>query len=216
MRSAIILAGGASRRLGQDKGLMLLAGKRLVTYPIDALHPIVDELILVVGSEDQRGLYREAVPPWVKVLVDMHSGGSPLIGLMTGLSAAKGEYAFVTACDMPFIKRSPVELLFSEATAGNGATFLKPDGWIVPLFAVYRVDACLAEATRLFQTGDLRIRMVLRNLRDVVYVSPSRLDFDLELLLFDTDTEEKLASAENIINGKHEAEIDPRTGTGNI
>ena len=202
MRSAIILAGGSSRRLGQDKGLRLLAGKRLVTYAIDALQPIVDEVLLVVGSEAQRGLYLETLPSWVKIISDKHRGGSPLVGLMTGLAEAKSEYVFVTACDMPFITREPVKLLFSEAMTRNGAAFMKPDGWIEPLFAVYRVDACLPEATRLFRAGDLRIRMVLRNLGDVAYISPSGLDVDLELLLLDTDTEEKLTFAENIINEK--------------
>lgn len=202
MRSAIILAGGSSRRLGQDKGLRILAGRRLVTYSIDALQPMVDEVLLVVGSEAQRGLYLDALPSWVKIVVDRYSGGSPLVGLITGLEEARSEYAFVTACDMPFISREPVELLFSEAVNRNGAAFMKPDGWIEPLFAVYRVDACLPEATRLFRAGDLRIRMVLRNLGDVAYIPPSGLGFSLEPLLLDTDTEEKLIFAENIINGK--------------
>jgi len=200
MRSAIILAGGSSRRLGQDKGLRLLAGRHLVTYAIDAVQPIVEEVLLVVGSEGQRRPYMEHLPSWVKVVVDKHSGGSPLIGLMTGLAEVSSEYAFVTACDMPFIKREPVELLFREAMTRNGAAFIKPDGWIEPLFAVYRVDACLPESSRLFRAGDLRIRMVLRNLGDVAYISSSGLDLDLELLLFDTDTEEKLTFAENILN----------------
>ena len=212
MRSAIILAGGSSRRLGQDKGLRLLAGKRIAAYAIDALQPVVEEVLLVVSSEAQRGLYLEAFPSWVKIIVDKHSGGSPLVGLMTGLAEANSEYAFVTACDMPFITRDPVELLFSEAMTRNGAAFMKLDGWIEPLFAVYRVDTCLPEATRLFRASDYRIRMVLRNVRDVTYIPPSRLNVDLELLLFDTDTEEKLTFAENVINGKQGTKLDPCTG----
>jgi molybdopterin-guanine dinucleotide biosynthesis protein A len=199
MRSAIILAGGSSRRLGYDKGLRLIAGKRLVAYAIDALQPIVEEVLLVVGSEAQREYYMENLPSSVKVLVDRYYGGSPLIGLITGLAEADSEYAFVTACDMPFITREPVELLFGKARDRNGAAFIKPDGWIEPLFAVYRVATCLPEAIRLFRAGDLRIRMVLRNLRDVEYVSLSALDADPELLFFDTDTEEKLAFAEKTI-----------------
>lgn len=199
MRSAIILAGGSSRRLGHDKGLRLIAGKRLVAYAIDALQPLVDEVLLVVGSEAQREYYMANLPSSVKVLVDRYCGGSPLIGLITGLAEANSEYSFVTACDMPFINREPVELLFSKARGRIGAAFIKPDGWIEPLFAVYRVDTCLPEAVRLFRAGDFRIRMVLRNLRDVEYISPSELSVDSKLLFFDTDTEEKLAFAERII-----------------
>src|SRR4030066_1043654 len=196
MRTAIVLAGGSSSRLGCDKGLRLVACKPLVSYAVDALQPLVEEVILVVGSEAQRAPYEASLPAPVKVLVDRYPGGSPLIGLITGLQSAEGEYAFVTACDMPFISREPVELLFQRAKDRNGAVFIKPNGWIEPLMAVYRVAGCVPEATRLFRANDLRIRMVLRNLRDVEYVPLSGLDFETELLFYDTDTEEKIAFAE--------------------
>ncbi len=200
MRSAVILAGGSSKRLGYDKGLRALAGKPLVSYAVDTLRPLVDEVILVVGSDAQRQSYRSILPSHVKICVDVYPGGSPLVGLITGLTEARGDYAFVTGCDMPFISRGPVELLFSRAEGRGGAVFLKPNGWIEPLLAVYRVDTCLPEALRLYRAEDLRIRMVLRNLRDVAYVATSSADVDPELLFFDADTEERLAAAELIIS----------------
>jgi len=199
MRSAIILAGGSSTRLGYDKGLKPLAGKPLVSYAVDALRLLVDEVILVVGSDAQRGSYRSSLPASVKVTVDMYPGGSPLVGLITGLTEARDDYALVTGCDMPFISPGPVELLFSRGESRDGAVFLKPNGWIEPLLAVYRVDTCLPEAIRLLRAEDLRIRMVLRNLRDVAYVPASSLSVDPELLFFDADTEERLAAAERLI-----------------
>ena len=202
MRSAVILAGGSSRRLGYDKGLKPLAGKPLVSYAVDALRPLVDEVILVVGSDAQRGSYRSSLPASVKISVDMYPGGSPLVGLITGLTEAHGEYSIVTGCDMPFISPGPVELLFSRGEGRDGAVFLKPNGWIEPLLAVYRVDTCLAEAMRLLRAEDLRIRMVLRNLRDVAYVPASSLGVDPELLFFDADTEERLVAAERLINSR--------------
>ena len=198
MRSAVILAGGSSKRLGYDKGIKNLAGKPLVSYAVEALTPLVDEVILVV-AEAQHGSYRSRLPASVKVAVDLYPGGSPLVGLITGLSEAHGEYALVTACDMPFITPSPVKHLFRVAEGRDGAVFLKPNGWIEPLLAVYRVDACLAEALRLHRAEDLRIRMVLRNLRDVVYVPVSSLDIDPDLLFLDADTEERLADAERLM-----------------
>jgi molybdopterin-guanine dinucleotide biosynthesis protein A len=199
MQSAIILAGGSSKRLGYDKGLRALAGKPLVSYAVDALMPLVDEVILVVGSDAQRQSYRSILSS-AKICVDMYPGGSPLVGLITGLAGASGDYAFVTGCDMPFISPGPVELLFSMAAGRDGAVFLKPNGWIEPLMAVYRVDTCLPEALRLHRAEDLRIRMVLRNLRGVAYVPASNAGVDPELLFFDADTEERLAAAEHIIS----------------
>jgi len=199
MRSAVILAGGSSRRLGYDKGLRALAGRPLISYAVDAVRPMVDEVIVIVGSEAQRGSYSASLPASVKISVDMYPGGSPLVGLITGLTEARGDYALVTGCDMPFISPGPVEHLFGIAEGRDGAIFLKPNGWIEPLLAVYRVDTCLPEAIRLYLAEDLRIRMVLRNLMDVAYVPVSSLGLDPELLFFDVDTEERLADAERLI-----------------
>ena len=53
MRTAIVLAGGRSSRIGVDKGLVILNKKPLVAYVIERLEPVVDEVILVVGSQAQ-------------------------------------------------------------------------------------------------------------------------------------------------------------------
>lgn len=204
MRSAVILAGGSSRRLGYDKGLRRLAGKPLVSYVVEALRPLVDEVMIVVGSEAQRVSYSSSLSSSAEIHIDLYPGGSPLVGLITGLTEARGDYAVVAGCDMPFISRGPVELLFSRGEGRDGAVFMKPNGWIEPLLAVYRVDTCLPEAQRLFRAEDLRIRMVLRNLGDVAYVPSSSLGVDPELLFFDADTEERLATAESLIMSRRE------------
>jgi len=105
---------------------------------------------------------------------------------------------------MLFISPDPVELLFSMAEGRDGAVFSKPDGWIEPLLAVYRVATCLPEALRLHRAGDLRIRMLLRNLRGVAYVPASSIGVDLGTLFFDEDTEEKLAAAECLVRGRED------------
>jgi len=42
-RSAVILAGGSSRRFGQNKGLLELAGMPLIFHVVDKALPVVDE-----------------------------------------------------------------------------------------------------------------------------------------------------------------------------
>ncbi len=42
-RSAIIIAGGLSKRFGQEKGLVPLANKPLIKYVVEAVNQIVDE-----------------------------------------------------------------------------------------------------------------------------------------------------------------------------
>ena len=89
MRTGIILAGGDSKRIGTDKGLLDLNGRPLISYVIESLRPIVDEIIVVVGSEERIPNYRNAVEDDIQIFPDMYEDGSPLIGLITGLTHAK-------------------------------------------------------------------------------------------------------------------------------
>lgn len=199
-RSGIVLAGGSSRRLGVDKGLRILAGKPLVNHIIERIRDHVDEVIVVVASEEQKENYQKVVDD-VLVVTDMYPEGSPLVGLMTGLSFCNYPYAFVVACDMPFICDEAVKMLFAEAEGRDGAVFEKPNGWIEPLAAVYQVETALREAERLYGEDDLRVRMIFLSLDDVALIPVDMLRVvDLELrTFFDTDSEDLFHEAVRIL-----------------
>ena len=204
-RSGVVLAGGLSKRLGVDKGLRLLAGRPLVNHVVENIREHVDEVILVVASEEQKEIYQHVVEGAI-IVTDMYPESSPLVGLMTGLSYCKHPYAFAVACDMPFVCGEAVEMLFAEAEGREGAVFEKPNGWIEPLAAVYHVETCLREAERLYREGDLRVRMIFLSLGDVALIPVERLRaVDPELhSFFDTDSEESFGLAERLIRAKAE------------
>jgi molybdopterin-guanine dinucleotide biosynthesis protein A len=208
-RSGVVLAGGLSKRLGVDKGLRLLAGKPLVNHIVENIRDHVDKVIVVVASEEQKENYQRAVEGAL-IVTDMYPEGSPLVGLMTGLSFCKHPYAFAVACDMPFVCGEAVEMLFAEAEGREGAVFEKPNGWIEPLAAVYHVETGLREAERLYREGDLRVRMIFLSLGDVALIPVERLRVvDPELrTFFDTDSEESFGVAEWIIKEKTEKRCD--------
>lgn len=201
MRTGIILAGGDSKRIGTDKGLIDLDGKTLIRYVIESLRPVVDELIVVVGSAERVPVYRDAVGSDVRVVPDMYDDGSPMIGLITGLTHASGDYAVVAACDMPFINSDLVDLLFLLSFELNGTLLVKPNGWVEPLPAVYKVDIGRERAVQLRDQGDLRLRKVLETLPDVARIQVERLRvIDPELRsFFDLDTRDRYDEAMRII-----------------
>lgn len=201
MRTGIILAGGDSKRIGTDKGLIDLNGKPLIGYVIESLGPVVDEIIVVVGSAERVPVYRDAVGDDVRVVPDMYDNGSPLIGLITGLTHARGDYAVVAACDMPFINSELVDLLFLLSFELNGTLLIKPNGWVEPLPAVYKVDIGRERAVQLRDQGDLRLRKVLETLPDVARIQVERLRvIDPELRsFFDLDTRDRYDEALRII-----------------
>ncbi len=185
----------------RDKGLRELGGEPLVRHVIRRVSDHVDEVILVLGSEEQRRDYSRVVDEGADLVVDMYGEGSPLVGAITGLKSARGEYALVTACDMPFISRGAVEMLFDEGSGFDGAVYQWPNGWIEPLLAVYRVLPSLEKALELHESGDLRIRRILQNLPNVKMIPMERLEaIDPGLLtFFDADTEESLSDAEKLL-----------------
>ena len=184
-----------------DKGLKELCGEILVNRVIRRVSELVDEVLLVVGSEEQREAYSGVVDEDVTLVVDLYSDGSPLVGAITGLTHAKGEYAFMAACDMPFISDEVVETLFDESEGHDGAVFQWPNEWIEPLLAVYRVKPSLEKALELYGAGDLRVRRILQNLPDVKMIPMDDLKaMDAYLhSLFDADTEDALREAEKIL-----------------
>ena len=201
MRTGIILAGGDSKRIGTDKGLINLNGRALISYVIESLRPVVDEIIVVVGSKERVPSYRNTVEDDVQVVPDMYDDGSPMIGLITGLTHAKGTYAVVAACDMPFINSDLVDLLFLLSFELNGTLLVKPNGWVEPLPAIYKVDIGKKKAIQLRTQGDLRLRKVLETLPNVARIQVERLKvIDPELRsFFDLDTKDLYDEAMRII-----------------
>ncbi len=53
-KAAIILAGGVSKRFGQDKGLLKLVNKPLFLHVLENVSPVVDEVLVVIGSKSQK------------------------------------------------------------------------------------------------------------------------------------------------------------------
>ena len=201
MRSAIILAGGKSTRMGEDKGLKKLNGRALIEHVIDRVSLQVDEVILVLGSEEQKTAYINQIGDSVSYILDEYAENASLVGALTGLKKARGDYALLTGCDMPFISPEAVSLLFEKAHGRSGATFQWANGWIEPLLAVYHVESASILAEKLYFSKEMRLRMILYRLPDVNMVPMNELrKIDKDLLsFFDADTSDLHKKAEKLI-----------------
>jgi molybdenum cofactor guanylyltransferase len=140
MRTAVILAGGKGSRLNfVEKALLELHGKPILNHIIETLSRCVDEIIVVVRDEEQQ---RRLHLAGVTIVRDEVQDFGPVAGICSGLSASSSQYAFVAACDMPFIKADVVDLLFHKA-AGYDVAIPYP---LEPLHAVYRREATIRAA----------------------------------------------------------------------
>lgn len=199
--SAIILAGGRSSRLNEDKGLMRLAGKPLINHVVGKFSSLVDEILVVLKSEAQKRLYGQVLNKDIRLLIDLDPGESPLIGALTGFKESNTTYAFLSGCDTPFISFAAIQLLLENVRGFDAATFQWPNEWIEPLTAVYRVEPSLRLAETYCMQGELRLRKVLASLPRLKTLPVSMLqEFDPNLLtFFDLDTIKDFQMAEKIL-----------------
>jgi molybdopterin-guanine dinucleotide biosynthesis protein A len=120
--SGVILAGGASRRMGRDKAWVQVQGQPLVERVIARLSQVCDETIVVTNNPER---YQHLS---VRLVQDALPERMPLVGLYSGLQAAKFEFAVVVACDMPFLNPA---LLKYMLTLAEGYDAIIPSAWDV-------------------------------------------------------------------------------------
>lgn len=126
----IILAGGKSSRMGQDKGLMLLNGKSMIEHVIETAKQITTQIIIVANNDD----YKKFGLP---VFKDDYQEKGPLGGIYTGLKNSLTENNLILSCDIPFVKKDLLQFIISESSE-NDITVAAFKDKIHPLIAVYR------------------------------------------------------------------------------
>ena len=170
-RSAIILAGGFSSRLGQDKGLVQLSNKPLVKHIMDKTKDLVDERLVVVSSKIQAERYSNILDEDANLLVDDAGVHCPLAGAATGLERAKGKYSLLLPCDTPFVSVEILHLLLELCINRNAAVPRWPNCNTEPLQAVYRTTPALEAAKNALLSGRLNLQAMIDDLQRVRYVS---------------------------------------------
>jgi molybdopterin-guanine dinucleotide biosynthesis protein A len=200
-KSAVILAGGFSRRFGSDKALVVLAGKPLVLHVINRISKVVDEVLVVVSSKDQKNKFETILGEKANLLIDKDESQSPLVGAITGFENAKAEYSLLLPCDTPLVSIQIVQFLLDMCTNRRAAIPRWPSGYIEPLQAVYHTKSALTAAKTALRQGKMNMQSMIDNLSGVRYVSTMVLEqMEPKLLtFFNINTPQDLKKAESIL-----------------
>ena len=91
-----ILAGGESRRFGENKALYLFKDKPMISHVIEQISS-VSQNVVIIGKNEK--LYE---PFGYPVIEDLLPYQTPLAGIYTGLMNSNTYWNFFIACDMPF------------------------------------------------------------------------------------------------------------------
>ena len=155
--TGVILAGGASSRMGSNKALLPHKGGRFIESIYRELNDIFPEVILVTNNPDQY-----AFLPCRKV-PDIFEGMGALAGIHAGLAQSSNPAVFTVACDMPHLDPW---LIRHIANRGVGCDVVLPrsNSGYEPLHALYR-EGCLPVMEECLARGKRRIVSILPQLR---------------------------------------------------
>lgn len=159
----IVLSGGKSKRMGQEKGLVKYRGKALIEYAIDTLKPLCHEMVISTANNDYTYL-------GLPLIADEIPDCGPIGGISTCIKAVEADIYLVISCDTPHL---PTQL-FTDLVAQ-----LK-DKAIIPIDETGRkqpLTACYASSASSFfhealESRELKMMSLLLKMKPL-YFRPS-------------------------------------------
>lgn len=204
-KSAVVLAGGFSKRFGQDKGLLKLAGKPLILHILDKVSTVIDEVLVVVSSKSQEKAYTCFLKQKAKIVIDKYETQNPLVGALTGFEKAQGKYSLLLPCDTPFVSSQIASFLLELCVNKDAVIPRWPNGHIEPLQAVYYTKSALNVANKAVEDKKQNMHSMIASLKKVRYVSTLVLkQIDPKLTtFFNINTLKDLRKAEHMLLDVH-------------
>ena len=169
----IVLSGGKSRRMGQEKGLVKYHGKALIEYAIETLKPLCHEMVISTANDDYSYL-------GLLMIADEIPDCGPIGGISTCMKAVEADVYLVISCDTP---RVPTALFVDLLVELNGDAIIPIDetGGKQPLVACYASSASdfFHEALK---SGHLKMMSLLSKMDPLYYkLSPNHDYYQLDL-----------------------------------
>jgi len=169
METAIILAGGKSRRMGFDKQFLKLQDKYLVEILAEKLERVFSEIIIVTGKPEEYAKYG------YRLAEDEVKDFGPLAGIHVGLKSSGSRHNYIIACDMPFINLNYIEYMMSLIRNREGrvdGVITRLGQWIEPFNAFYS-KSLISGIEESIKRGKRQINLLLKD-SDVLYVSEDK------------------------------------------
>ena len=192
--TGVILAGGENKRFnGQEKAFIRINEKAIIGHILQAFNEFFDEIIVVTNSPIPYLQWK------VHIVSDIYPMRSSLTGIHAGLFYTRTPYAFITACDTPFIQPSLINYILQTIQPKYDVIMPQTLAGIEPLCAVYSKQ-CLHPIQQQLTKGQLKIQAFFNKVR--VKTLPEKLirKIDPELIsFFNINTPEDLKNASHLL-----------------
>lgn len=176
--TAAILAGGKSSRMGFDKQMLMVDGRRLLEKVIETLREEFSDIIVITAKPE---LYEGM---GVRVFPDTYQDKGPLAGVHAALTHAGSRYVYLLACDMPVVNLSFVQHM-KERIRETGADICacKLNDRIETFNTFYSRDL-LPDVTHRLETGNSSLFRFIYGNQACVIEQEEVTRFDEELSMF--------------------------------
>ena len=164
--TGLILAGGHSRRFGEDKARFEVGGKAMIERVAAVVAVVAEPVLISIGEAGNEfvGLRN------VGYVADHYKDAGPLAGLHAGLREAQTPWLLAIACDMPMLDAETLRTLLAARTPAVDAVVAQtPDGKRHPLCACYHTRT-LPVVTQQLATGSRALHALLDQLPSVFFV----------------------------------------------
>ena len=188
MESAVILAGGKSRRMGRNKALLDFGGETLIERLYGILKSAFEE-VLISANDPETYEFLGA-----QVVQDVFGAGGSLAGIHAALLHSRGESCFFVACDMPFVNLDLVRYLNQFADGYEVVIPMSRNG-LEPLHSFYS-RRCVPHIEQQLGRGNLKIIDFFPHVsvREVTLDEMRECDPE-EMSYFNINTQEKYEAA---------------------
>jgi len=148
--TGVLLAGGKSRRMGEDKRYLVVGEQTLLERGLGVLRSMFHE-VLVVIAQDSAPLDIDA-----RVVRDLVPDCGSLGGIYTGLTQATTPYIFAVACDMPFLNQTVITQFTNRRDTAD-IVMARLAGRLHPIHALYG-KGCLPAMEQMIVARQLKIQ----------------------------------------------------------
>lgn len=161
--AGIVLAGGQSKRFGEEKCTYRFQGRALVLYSVDVLQEVVDTVLIVTSKAQEASMARFGT-----TCVDLTPDSGPVAGLLTAFSHVTTSHIVVLPCDMPFVSGQSLEQIVKLCLHNKSQACVATDstGRMHPLVGCYDTSASQVFRESLTQ-GDASLHYVMKRLESV-------------------------------------------------
>ena len=192
--TCVVLAGGESRRMGENKAFVILDDKPIIAHTLARLSQLEPTETLIITRIPSQYAHFDA-----RIIEDEGTGLGPLNGICSALKYCTTEYIFVVGCDMPFIDAGWIRWIYGQRS-NHDAVMPHFDGYPQSLHAFYH-RRCLESFTEQLNNNNFRMEHALAkiNTHFVRPAPPHEKDLSANTF-FNINTPEDLIRAQQIIN----------------